>query len=219
MWILGMTCLPKNRSVWLSCSPTSCKSWNFKNSPALLLPFTGILFKAIMAHFLLNFVNKRIYPPRFSQTCRKKASKRACCVTSAEFAQISSPLAYQLSWLLKHRFDPVPWFLTFAQLLWWLDGPEFEWTPGVGDGQGGLACCNSWDRKESDTTERLNWTMMGNLVGPHVSALSSALSRTSLPLQSVLHHPFPSLKHQWSHKRLWEEQVWPPQMPTSPSPI
>ena len=40
----------------------------------------------------------------------------------------------------------------------WLDGREFEWTPGVGDGQGGLACCNSWGRKELDTTERLNWT-------------------------------------------------------------
>ena len=40
----------------------------------------------------------------------------------------------------------------------WLDGHEFGWTPGVGDGQGGLACCNSCGRKESDTTERLNWT-------------------------------------------------------------
>ena len=40
----------------------------------------------------------------------------------------------------------------------WLDGRESEWTPGVGNGQGGLACCNSWGRKESDTTERLNWT-------------------------------------------------------------
>ena len=39
-----------------------------------------------------------------------------------------------------------------------LNGHEFEWTPGVGDGQGGLACCDSWGRKESDTTERLNWT-------------------------------------------------------------
>ena len=35
---------------------------------------------------------------------------------------------------------------------------EFEWTPGVGAGQGGLACCNSWGRKESDMTEQLNWT-------------------------------------------------------------
>ena len=40
----------------------------------------------------------------------------------------------------------------------WLDGRESEWTPGVGDGQGGLARCDSWDCKESDTTERLNWT-------------------------------------------------------------
>ena len=40
----------------------------------------------------------------------------------------------------------------------WLDVCESEWTPGVGDGQGGLACCDSWGRKESDTTERLNWT-------------------------------------------------------------
>ena len=39
-----------------------------------------------------------------------------------------------------------------------LDGCESEWTPGVGDGQGGLACCNSWGRKESDTTKWLNWT-------------------------------------------------------------
>ena len=40
----------------------------------------------------------------------------------------------------------------------WLDGHEFVWTPGVGDGQGGLACCDSWGRKESEMTERLNWT-------------------------------------------------------------
>ena len=39
-----------------------------------------------------------------------------------------------------------------------LDGLKSEWTPGVGDGQGGLTCCNSWDCKESDTTEWLNWT-------------------------------------------------------------
>ena len=44
----------------------------------------------------------------------------------------------------------------------WLDGitnsmgMNFELTPGVGDGQGGLACCSLWDRKELDTIERLN---------------------------------------------------------------
>ena len=40
----------------------------------------------------------------------------------------------------------------------WLNGCESEWTLGVGDGQGGLACCDSWGRKESDTTERLIWS-------------------------------------------------------------
>ena len=44
----------------------------------------------------------------------------------------------------------------------WLDGHEFGWTPGVGDGQGGLACCGSWGHKESDTTEWLNWTQLMN---------------------------------------------------------
>ena len=42
----------------------------------------------------------------------------------------------------------------------WLDGRESEWTPGVGDGQGGLACCDSWGGKESDMTERLNSTKL-----------------------------------------------------------
>ena len=37
-----------------------------------------------------------------------------------------------------------------------LDGHEFERTPGVGDGQGSQACCNSWGRKESNTTEQLD---------------------------------------------------------------
>ena len=46
----------------------------------------------------------------------------------------------------------------------WLNGHEFEQTPGVGDGQGSLACCSPWGHKESDTTEWLNWTEMILLV-------------------------------------------------------
>ena len=38
------------------------------------------------------------------------------------------------------------------------NGHGFGWTLGVGDGQGGLACCSSWGRKESNTNERMNWT-------------------------------------------------------------
>ena len=45
-----------------------------------------------------------------------------------------------------------------------LNGHEFEWTPGVGYGQGGLVCWDSWSRKELDTTEWLKWTELENLV-------------------------------------------------------
>ena len=42
----------------------------------------------------------------------------------------------------------------------WLNGRESEWIPGASDGQGGLVCCNSWGRKEWDTTDWLNWTKL-----------------------------------------------------------
>ena len=38
----------------------------------------------------------------------------------------------------------------------WLNGHKFELVSGIGDGQGGLACCDSWGHKESDMTEQLN---------------------------------------------------------------
>ena len=44
----------------------------------------------------------------------------------------------------------------------WLDGHGSAWTPGVGDGQGGLACCDSWGLKESDMTE-INWTELNTI--------------------------------------------------------
>ena len=51
--------------------------------------------------------------------------------------------------------------MTEDEMVGWhhrLDGRESEWAPGDGDGQGGLAWCDSWGRKELDMTERLNWT-------------------------------------------------------------
>ena len=45
-----------------------------------------------------------------------------------------------------------------------LNGHGFGWTLGVGDGQGGLACCGSWGWKESDATERLNWTDLNRYI-------------------------------------------------------
>ena len=49
--------------------------------------------------------------------------------------------------------------MTEDEMVGWhhrLNGYGFEWTPGAGDGQGGLACCSLWGLKESDTTEQLN---------------------------------------------------------------
>ena len=52
-----------------------------------------------------------------------------------------------------------------------LDGHEFGLTPGVGDGQEGLACCSSWGCKESDMTERLNWTELNWIECPYLGSL------------------------------------------------
>ena len=58
-----------------------------------------------------------------------------------------------------------------------LNGDESEWTPGVGDGQGGLACCDSWGHKESDTTEWLNWTEQKQKPADNNFHLMSLLSK------------------------------------------
>ena len=74
---------------------------------------------------------------------------------------------HEKSWLIGKDFDAGrDWGqeekgTTEDEMAGWhhqLDGHEFEWTLGDGDGQGGLVCCDSWGHKESDMTERLNWT-------------------------------------------------------------
>ena len=66
----------------------------------------------------------------------------------------------------------------------WLDGRESEWTPGVGDGQGGLACCDSWGHKESDKTEWLNWTELFINIGlaknTHIGFLECLIEKTCM---------------------------------------
>ena len=57
------------------------------------------------------------------------------------------------------------------------NGHGFGWTPGVGDGQGGLACCSSWGCKELDTTERLNCTELTVL---HLRKFSLVIRATTL---------------------------------------
>ena len=62
----------------------------------------------------------------------------------------------------------------------WLNGRESEWTPGDGDGQGGLVCCDSWGHKELDTTEQLNWTELTQKI----------LLRLQNPIMNVLSQSF-----------------------------
>ena len=85
-------------------------------------------------------------------------------------AEVETPVLWPphaKSWLIEKNSDAGrDWGqeekgMTEDEMAGWhhrLHGCEFEWTPRVGDGQGGLECCNSWGRKESDMTERLNWT-------------------------------------------------------------
>ena len=83
------------------------------------------------------------------------------------------------------------------------DGREFEWTLGVGDGQGGLACCNSWGRKESDTTERLIWS---DLNSHYIGQDFKAINGTDMPY--VLETIYLSLLQiilNWT----WSEQYCP----------
>ena len=87
-----------------------------------------------------------------------------------------------------------------------LDGCEFEWTPGVGDGQGGLACCNSWGRKELDTTERLNWTELNCRIS--LITISFLRLDSNLILTQILS----------SHGVYPEQSYWKPHLFLTPCP-
>ena len=58
-----------------------------------------------------------------------------------------------------------------------LNGHEFGWAPGVGVGQGGLACCDSWGRKESDMIKQLNWTEYFIVQIKHILFIYSLVDR------------------------------------------
>ena len=66
----------------------------------------------------------------------------------------------------------------------WLNRHGFGWTLGVGEGQGGLVSCCSWGRKESDTTEQLNWTEL-NWALAHTQIHSSAFNICSITWYTV----------------------------------
>ena len=87
-----------------------------------------------------------------------------------------------------------------------VDRHEFEWTPGDGDGQGGLVCCDLWGRKELDMTERLNWTELkaginiwiwfwkiylpGNITHYRLRTRSNSSVIKNMDLQCISHHTY-----------------------------
>ena len=80
--------------------------------------------------------------------------------------------------------------MTEDEMVGWrhqLNGHEFEWTPGVGDGQGGLACSNLWGFKESDTTERLDWTELNWQESNTTSKWKNWESRPVVKFQSLFY--------------------------------
>ena len=82
-----------------------------------------------------------------------------------------------------------------------LDGHGSGWTPAVGDGQGGLACCGSWGRKESDMTERLNWTKASNPGLPRCRQILYCLSHQGSPrILEWVANPF-SRGSSWTRNR------------------
>ena len=89
------------------------------------------------------------------------------------------------NWGIELNWSPVSVNDELAEWHHRLDGHEFGWTPGVGNGQGGLACCDSWGRQESDTTE-LNWTEWKSPQNFHVLYEIQNLSHRLLLLSSYM---------------------------------
>ena len=91
---------------------------------------------------------------------------------------------------VSHLYDVSLWKNVYL-------GPskEFGWTPGVGDGQGGLACCSPWGCKEWDTTEWLNWTefLPGKFYGQGSLAAYNPWGHKRVRHDWVNTHTFPSL--------------------------
>ena len=102
----------------------------------------------------------------------------------------------------RRRGDDRGWDGWMASLTRW----TWVWaTPGVGDGQGGLACCDSWGHKELDTTERLNWLnylLYGAVLGTVGCSASPLVSTHKMPI---------SPHHSWTtnRKTYWQFQMLP----------
>ena len=89
----------------------------------------------------------------------------------------------------------------------WLDGHEFEWTLGVGDGQGGLACCNSWGCKELDTTEQMNWTECLVMLSIFNVLISLSIYSLWAWLVAQTVKNLPAMRESWIQSLGWEDPL------------
>ena len=88
----------------------------------------------------------------------------------------------------------------------WLDGRESQWTLRVGEGQGGLACWDSWGRKESDTTERLIWS---ELIWYTLTAWKTEYTVILMSLGTkILNMKQKIHKHEMKGKEAWWYWFW-----------
>ena len=128
---------------------------------------------------------------------------------------------HEKSWLIRKDFDAgKDWGqeekrTTEDEMAGWhhqLDGFESEWTPGVGDGQGGLECCDAWGHKESDMIEWLNWTellLRSSFLSASAWTISYILGAETQPRKgwdtrlTLSHSPSLSL---FSLPRVWERE-------------
>ena len=104
---------------------------------------------------------------------------------SAKWASWRQPLRVPK----RIRWDKHLLWLSKGEMVGWHhrhDGHEFEQVPGVGDGQGSLACCSPWCHKVLDMTERLNWWVSNHSQNVHVDRL--AFSNTKNHPVEAFHH-------------------------------
>ena len=80
-----------------------------------------------------------------------------------------------------------------------LNGHGFGWTLGVGDEQGGLACCSPWGHKELDTTERLNWTELFRKQSQNQENLHGILLRVEFTVGNFDFKHLNSASHSFPH--------------------
>ena len=125
---------------WLRAAPDSiysiCCSWGILLTSLKYLLLVTAHLNLLFALFVLAYLFEILFPLEWltnRYTIRK--------------------ILHQL--VLLHEFNSSSEMVEWHH---WLNGHGFGWTPGVGNGQGGLVCCGSWGCKESDTTEWLNWT-------------------------------------------------------------